>query len=422
MDTHTLFVVEVGLTVIGTASAIAAACFEVRDRAQTEEGRRRTRKWYGDKWHTIHDSSLLELPEKVINSLVGTKQTIAKHASQIAEWFFTSWHILLYGGWVALSEAVIPNNPSEGSVSPLVSWLMFGLFGLSMLVSAIGEVTERRYWLIVALALLTLFSLLYVAGAVLDLLELSIILSALKMLFVAPMCAVSVNLALFLVALRVRRMAQETAGLLSLSISASFLLTLCALAIGHAATPDAWVPQTLQMLIANVIFDGLTVLATYVILSRAIGPQRKYSIPVAVVLDVVVAALFASASLWFGLLGTEHALSVKQTLWVLIAKSPEGTGIHLGPYFWAMHTTFLPTLFYLAVIVLCGAAKLIVLPVAKVLSKGEAVDKPHHLTAGVFALVCVIFFGLAKGVNLLEETKASLPPPATAEVSVIEVV
>lgn len=123
-----------------------------------------------------------------------------------------------------------------------------------------------------------------------------------------------------------------------------------------------------------------------------------------------MAGALACGSVYFGVIGTANSLSVRQTLNVLVGLSAGGTGWEIGPYFWAMHTTFIPTLFYLSVILLCWIGKLLVLPVAGVLSKGSAVDKPHHLTAGLLLLVVAVFAALGGLLAYIQEaTKAAAP-------------
>ncbi len=89
-----------------------------------------------------------------------------------------------------------------------------------------------------------------------------------------------------------------------------------------------------------------------------------------------------------------------------------------GLYFWAMHTTFLPTLGYMALILLFWIAKLVVLPVAKVLKKGREIDKPHSLMAGLFAFVAA---AALLAVAILHVANKDVPNhPATAPAQVVE--
>jgi len=78
-----------------------------------------------------------------------------------------------------------------------------------------------------------------------------------------------------------------------------------------------------------------------------------FSVPTAVMLDLLLGLVFACASLW---MGVKH-LTLNQVVWVLVGHSVDGRIWELGPYFWAMHTVFLPLLFYLAVVFLCWLGK-----------------------------------------------------------------
>ena len=183
--------------------------------------------------------------------------------------------------------------------------------------------------------------------------------------------------------------------LLSMAVTASFTITFLALLVGHLAVPDLWVPQTFQMLASNVVFDGVTMVATFSILSRAVACPGMFRILAAVWLDFVVAALLACCSLYFALVFTERALSVGEILNILIFRSPDGAGFELGPYFWVMHTTFLPTLSYLALILLAWTGKALLIPVSRFFETGSRNPNPLHLTSMLFGIFLAIFTALA---------------------------
>jgi hypothetical protein len=79
----------------------------------------------------------------------------------------------------------------------------------------------------------------------------------------------------------------------SFAVAISFTVTFFAILLGHLANPSAWLPQTFQMLMSNVIFDGFTMVATLMILSWAIKRKSTLRIPIAVFIDIVIAALLA---------------------------------------------------------------------------------------------------------------------------------
>ena len=53
----------------------------------------------------------------------------------------------------------------------------------------------------------------------------------------------------------------------------------------------------------------------------------------AFVADVLLAAVLACASLFFGLVFTSHTLNMNEIINVLFAKSPDGSILELGPFF-----------------------------------------------------------------------------------------
>lgn len=174
----------------------------------------------------------------------------------------------------------------------------------------------------------------------------------------------------------------------------SFSVTLAAMLIGHAAQDNAWVPQRISMLISNVLFDGLTLITTLFILEKAIKPETRLSIPIAIVLDVLLAAAFACSSLWFGLRLTEHPIALRETLNILCFHSIDGSCWEIGPLCWTMHTTFIPTILYLSFILLCYLAKLIYRPVNWVFYHGK--DKnPYGLTIALCTLITGILWGIS---------------------------
>lgn len=188
----------------------------------------------------------------------------------------------------------------------------------------------------------------------------------------------------------------------------SFAVTLAAILIGHVASPVAWVPQTPQMLISNVVFDGLTMVATLLILRRALAHPTLWRIVLAVVVDVVVAAALACLSLLVGLVFTSKALSVDEILNVLVGLSPDGSHAEVAPYFWAMHTTFLPTLAYLGVILAACMGKALLIPVRWFFGVGYE-KGPLRLTAALFALFAALFWLPTYGAGVAEEKAKKTP-------------
>ncbi|MCP4897634.1 MAG: hypothetical protein GY906_11735 [bacterium] len=189
----------------------------------------------------------------------------------------------------------------------------------------------------------------------------------------------------------------------TLAIVVSFPATLVSLLVGGFLHPSAHVPKTFQMLVSNAVFDAITLSVTFVLLAWAMRRASLVRLPLAIVADVMLSAVFACCSLYFGLLGTQNSLGIAQVASVLLARSPDGTGLELGPYFWAMHTTFLPTVAYLSLILLAWLGKATLTPVAWLLGKGQESKNPLKLTMALCTLVSAIFWATAYGLGAVEE-------------------
>lgn len=98
---------------------------------------------------------------------------------------------------------------------------------------------------------------------------------------------------------------------LGLAFGASFFVTMAALYFGTVVTPNSAYLRTGQLFISNVVFDGITLLATIAILRRIGSNASGSSVFIAVIADISLCAVFACLSLWLGLLVTpdEHSLS-----------------------------------------------------------------------------------------------------------------
>lgn len=173
-------------------------------------------------------------------------------------------------------------------------------------------------------------------------------------------------------------------------IFASFMITLTSFLIGNLIHSNLWIPKTTLMLISNMIFDILTIYITIYILRWAIRDQKIYKIPVAVLMDIFFASLLACFSLFFGLIFSDKSLSIMEILNIFIAKSPDGNNFEFGPYFWVMHTTFIPTVLYLQMIIFSWFVKIILIPTVWFFGEIES-KNPFHVFAGIFGLLSAFF-------------------------------
>ena len=407
MDARSLIVLKHIFGIAAALVGILAAWFEFRDRAQTEEGRTRTKEIYARKWIAIRDSGLLDLPERVISWLLKVIHKVSGNAvdkmlnipNKLFNPFLGVGSALLVLAFVyRFRGALLPSILLIFLLVPILIYMVFrkkfgkGKLEILMIVCTMTLMFAGVViWLDIALG----FHIAYALAIILALLPFLIVFLAVTMLGLAILIGWDDIM--------------DKWGFVGMATAASFSITLLSLLLGHLALPASWIPKTFQMITANVICDGLTMYATLVILSLAVKPDGGLPIPIAIVLDIVVGALLACASLYFGLIFTSHALSITEVCRVLVGLAPDGQHFEIGPYFWAMHTTFIPTLCYLSLIFFCWLGKLFVLPIAALLSKGQYVEKPHHLTAGALLLLGAIFTALFLGLGALGELASSSP-------------
>jgi hypothetical protein len=180
--------------------------------------------------------------------------------------------------------------------------------------------------------------------------------------------------------------------IIELSVGAGFsvALTLCGLTLGHLLYPHSPVPQTLQMITANAVFDGLTVVTTIIVLQWAVAPggfRTTLRIPAAIVLDIGLAALWACCSLLLGLILTPDALSISEVVSILIGLDPGGKNREFGPYFWVMHTAFIPTATYLSFIMVSYFLKLFSGITYYLASKVSQNGRPFNIISAIFTFL-----------------------------------
>lgn len=409
MSYRSFFVLKLLFASASIITFISAAILEFLDRWQTDVDREKSRRLYHQIWLRTIKSGLFELPEKIIlwilhilnkfnNYLVGKSyinyNLQIKRINTILLTFIAISFI--YSGLSATRKVLAPIFLS---LAIIVIFILIKKGGVIWALNLdVWNLAVNAYY---SLGIFILFQLV---------LLLPIYFATLVFLVMGRLFIFCFSI-LFLTLFAPRGKKEfQTAWLFGFGISASFFITFISLSFGHYIEPGAYVPKTLQMVFSNSFFDGLSLIITIKILSLAVGSSRKLSIPIAIFFDIILAGLFACTSLWIGLVGTKEMLSFQGILFVLIGKSSNGAQFAFGPYFWAMHSVFIPSLIYLLIILLCWMGKIFVLPIAKLFSRARYVDKPHRLTAGALLLLAAIFGGIWKGIDLIEQYQNKTTP------------
>jgi hypothetical protein len=172
-----------------------------------------------------------------------------------------------------------------------------------------------------------------------------------------------------------------------LALGISFSVTMAALVFGTRVSPSEVLPRSAHLFLSNVIFEALTFIATVVILRRAQESSRSFAMLAAILMGLLVAALFACASLWLGVLGSNDELSVVGVACTFLGRDPSCRSLQLGPFFWAMHTTFFPTAACLLLLALAVSGRSLSLIAERVLQKAKAETHPYEYSAVLVAMV-----------------------------------
>ncbi len=355
-------------------------------------------EWFHKKWEIINDSPWLTLPEKVINWAVKLKEEIPSLNKKYLD-KIVGFPKRLVGSYILILP-ILCSFLLWGLMKTILGFSLYlvGFLGMTKLKKLSGKF-EYFY------AFLTFISMVIIVFKAA--LTTNIYLALIIMLFVMPMAFFMIFPIIFLgeISSKFNLDTGTENWLLNLSFVMvfSFFITFLAISLGHIIIPNGWIPQTLQMLISNVLLDGFTLMATLYILGKIVKPPYIIRIPLAIAVDLFVAAVFACASLYFGLVGTEQALTIPQILNVLMFKSPNGGFYEFGPFFWTMHTTFIPTVIYLFIILLCWLAKFMLQPAHLFFGWARVHNHPLRLTAALCGVFVAVFTVLSFAAATAEE-------------------
>jgi hypothetical protein len=378
----------------------------MRDAFQQKKDREATQQWYEKAWLAMDLFGIKQLPQKVIKWVVIREKLLTESLLDIGDFII---------------DIIVPEESELMPVfffmsfTALSYWLMYQELGFNwwthlylilgiivILAIAFAPNLKESLELIVTILLgIILFTgIVFILNFVT---KLNAFIALLVLLFSVPILSFFTQL---LVAALNRITGYvfnynyehytEEARIFGFATSISFFITMLALYIGLIVSPYSVFPNSPQLLLFNVLFDGLTLLFTMALLKWSIKEKPGIRIPIAIIGDILIAALFACCSLYFGLLKSEFSLTFMETVNILIARSPAGNTWDLGPYFWAMHTTFIPTLLYLFFILLTLIGKYFTLPFMKLIKGASGAEKPHYATATTFGFIGAVFAAAAK--------------------------
>jgi len=390
--------------------AVVAALLAALDQIKMEE-HGAMRRWCGRMWEAIECSAWLRMPRRVIGAALWVRDELLQSVAD--RWSRSIWPealvrlgmpavvfsgtFLKWGIWVAL---------------PVVAAFLVGMRLAESLEPWSRSFTRCPRWVLHAASWSVLVT--FIVACVLwlhEALSTSVGYAAMAMTAFAPFLFLATGILLssgYLIChpkppWRPGTVMRALAAL-ALGASVGFPITLAAMFIGHVAEPRAWVPQTLQMLLCNVACDGLTLVVTFRLLEWVMPRSGWWRIPFVVMVDALASAGLACLSLLLGLAFTPNAVAPAHVLRILLGRAADGSSWELGPFFWTMHTTFIPTGVYLAAVALAWLGKTILEIAKHYLRLSSAHPNPVKLTYTLSASTAAVLAILGQLVRWLSRT------------------
>lgn len=410
MSAAEILVLQVGAKLIGVIFAACAAVLAFLEILKEEKGEN-VRQWFRRRWDIINECAWIRLPE------------ISLRAFLNAERFFTAHVIRLYtikwlGSCVVLQVALSLVMIVLLSINVCANAILASCLFVAYILLHNTVPSQYSILRIISNFVKCLALILWMLPIASYIFTTDLIMAALFMTLSFPLYGAVIVLLLryvtdtwLVVASRTYRNAimpnqylhnMDNVGkirswkgdLFAIAMAISSAVTLVCLVLGRICDINAWVPQTPQMLLSNVICDGLTVMATIYVLTIALRGNILVRVPIAIMLDIMIGGFLACASLYFGVVGTQHDVHVDEVLNILLGRSIDGSVWNLGPYFWAMHTVFLPTICFLSFIMVTWAAKCLLIPVHHFFGAASHSKRPLALSAALAGIGSAIFGGV----------------------------
>lgn len=366
------------------------------------------KNWYKRKWNTIHNSTWLQMPEQAIRWVIHAKNRITHWITTLAQSMFVARCIFTTAPFTLCAICWINWNWKLATLAFILSlpctFLVFTKRGevRAFLKSKIhkfdGIIPVIVYIGLTTISFSTLLVLIMPNEYNLNTLLWFVLAASITFLAVLG----SFNLINHIADLSIDHNYIRIANALLVSFF-DLMALFCAFAVGRISNPGDWIPEKLQVYFSNFLFDTATILAAFYLLTWAVKQRALITIPMSIFINLLLGILFAACSLYFGLIFSENAISLNETLNVLIGRSLDGASWHLGTYFWVMHTTFIPILLYSLLVLVCWVGKAVLIPVEFFFGKAQTHDNPFKLTAAVLGVFVAVLMGMYFLCNSAEE-------------------
>jgi hypothetical protein len=424
---HALRALQLCLASLAVLGTLLAAVFGFWSTIQTKAEQSVVQAWFHSRWHSVRRTKWRDVPRRLIGWMqdLGTFFHVFSNresCQRVVVW-------LSIGGLISLP--VLPFYAHASSQQPTL--LMLAYAALSAIATVIFRFSYRNYtssssryvpgprWLIYWILYGVISSFPFLIGLV-DMHfcmttppPLSFLLTGVVgASFSGMMLYVSTE---FMFAFRPEYISSEFASAYKLdfgpyiesiqkkAFSAGFLWTFSvistegALFVGYVFGSQGQVPNSLQLVASNCVFDALTLVCTITLLRAGTAHQNR--LPILIVASVLLAACLSLPSLGIGVAHSNWALTPRELLRVFIAHSTDGRTWQFGSGFWVMHSTFLPILLYFLTVLIFWLVKVHLALTEWLFGKAHHPDvNPLGITSRFFGLGAAVF-GIAAFITRL---------------------
>lgn len=393
-------------------TGIIAAIFGYLSTKKSKNEIEQLKKKLQNYWEGINKSSWIQIPEKVIHFLVSKLLPLIIPADRRPSKFLWIWIIISIITAIWFFFHIKDGLEVNPHIKTLFNYLgkAFKYSGIVLLIiillfldvfdKIIPEIIQRIMGFIILISgiiiLVTIvagyfFICVYILKGIL---ELDTFWSIILYILLYPLIVILYLLSVFfLQALPDFKQKVELTEIYIIFILGScfsIIITIIAMSIGHLIEPYSWVPKTIQMLLSNIFFDGITLISTFIIFSIAIKYNHILSIPLAILIDIIIASLCAVLSLYCGLVFSENQISFESVLYILVGRNPDSLQIELGPLFWVMHSAFIPTFIYLTIILIAWLGKIQLSFYKMIIKEFKGVENAYAHTASIIGIITAI--------------------------------
>ena len=390
------------LNLISSIFLVFAALFEFVDRFQDEDERQKTRLFYSRVLETLTGTNFKHLPTKAFDSIINVFNATSTKILHV-------FAIIQQKDWIWLFQIIILIGISimaylqERYITSIILFIaLIGVIGWNYekIINRDNKWGDFLYKILFLPTIISLFLSPVIIGLVYQILieynATLVILIPILLLptfisilhaysSVIPIIVLNIDPASGSRASEVEPISNKVSALIIIS----FMITSLAILTGLLLDKSSVVPNAIQLVIVNLIFDAITILFTIHLMKLTIlrgGFSFLYTIPV----DIAIAIICGLFSVYLGTVFSTHSISVGNVFNLSFIYSKSGNEYSFGILFWLAITAIIPSLIYIVIIISSLISKSFLEIVSIFIKRTSIIDKPHHLMAGLMLFLGAI--------------------------------